>query len=71
MKLVGTDQAKIVAEVSQLLSNKSYYESMARVQTPYGDGRATERILESIVLRFGLNAMQLAARTTEETVPLN
>ncbi|HEY7096240.1 MAG TPA: UDP-N-acetylglucosamine 2-epimerase (non-hydrolyzing) [Terriglobales bacterium] len=71
VKLVGTDQAKIVAEVSQLLSNKNYYEKMARVQTPYGDGHATERILESIALRFGVNALQVAAGTTEETVPLN
>jgi UDP-N-acetylglucosamine 2-epimerase (non-hydrolysing) len=47
VKLVGTDFNKIVLEVSALLDNKSYYEKMSMAQNPYGDGKASGRIVES------------------------
>jgi UDP-N-acetylglucosamine 2-epimerase (non-hydrolysing) len=46
VKLVGTDQKKIVAEMSNLINNPESYESMAMAHNPYGDGRAAERISE-------------------------
>lgn len=45
VKLVGTDSAKIVAEVNVLLQDKSVYESMAKAHNPYGDGKACCRIV--------------------------
>jgi len=45
VKLVGTDFNKIVTEVSALLDNQSYYETMSKAQNPYGDGKASERIV--------------------------
>ena len=45
-KLVGANQENIIREVSILLTDKVAYERMARVQNPYGDGKASERILE-------------------------
>jgi UDP-N-acetylglucosamine 2-epimerase (non-hydrolysing) len=45
VKLVGTDQAKIVDEASKLLTDKAAYDEMARAHNPYGDGKATGRIL--------------------------
>jgi UDP-N-acetylglucosamine 2-epimerase (non-hydrolysing) len=44
--LVGTDRERIVREVSRLLEDESAWQAMARVNNPYGDGRAAERIAE-------------------------
>jgi UDP-N-acetylglucosamine 2-epimerase (non-hydrolysing) len=46
--LVGTDRQRIVAEVLRLLTDREAYEGMARAHNPYGDGRATGRILEAM-----------------------
>ena len=48
LKVVGTDSASIVREASHLLSDPVAYERMARVSNPYGDGHASERIVEAI-----------------------
>jgi UDP-N-acetylglucosamine 2-epimerase (non-hydrolysing) len=55
-KLVGADRERIVSEVARLLNDSSYYETMSRAHNPYGDGKATERILEAIRTFFGLAA---------------
>jgi UDP-N-acetylglucosamine 2-epimerase (non-hydrolysing) len=44
-RLVGTDPDKIYNEVRQLMEDPSAYERMAKAISPYGDGRAAERIL--------------------------
>ncbi len=44
VKLVGTDQRRIVSETVQLLENREMYDAMARVHNPYGDGHASSRI---------------------------
>ena len=46
VKLVGTDYDKIVNEVSALLENDEYYNSMSKAVNPYGDGLACERIID-------------------------
>lgn len=46
VKLVGTDYKKIVNEVSSLLDNSEYYNSMSKAINPYGDGFASERIVK-------------------------
>lgn len=51
VKLVGTDSERIVAETSRLLNDTSAYKAMARAVNPYGDGLASERIL-NIVNKF-------------------
>jgi UDP-N-acetylglucosamine 2-epimerase (non-hydrolysing) len=45
VKLVGTDGEVIVAEATRLLTDRAAYEAMARAHNPYGDGKATGRIL--------------------------
>lgn len=45
VKLVGTDYDKIVSEVSKLLDDAAYYESMSKAVNPYGDGKACGRIV--------------------------
>ena len=45
VRLVGTDYDRITGEVSRLLDDKTYYESMSRAVNPYGDGLACGRIV--------------------------
>ena len=48
VKLVGTDYDKIVAEVSALLDNQDYYDTMSKAVNPYGDGLACGRIVDTL-----------------------
>ncbi len=48
VKLVGTNYAAIVGEVSKLLQEGDYYDQMSQAVNPYGDGRACERILNHL-----------------------
>ncbi|MDD9944553.1 MAG: UDP-N-acetylglucosamine 2-epimerase (non-hydrolyzing) [Myxococcales bacterium] len=48
VKLVGTDQARIVDEVSRLFTDEAAYNDMARAENPYGDGKAAPRIVERL-----------------------
>lgn len=52
VKLVGTDEAVIVAEVSKLMTDQQYYQSMSFAHNPYGDGQACVRIVEAIKQYF-------------------
>ncbi len=53
VKLVGTDTQNIVHEVNELLINTKSYESMSRAHNPYGDGKACERIIKTIIENKG------------------
>ena len=48
--LVGTDSARIVQETSRLLDNQKAYQQMSMAHNPYGDGRASERIVEKLLI---------------------
>lgn len=48
VKLVGTNYNMIINDVSDLLDNAGYYETMSKAVNPYGDGRACERIVKSL-----------------------
>ena len=48
VKLVGTDYTKIMSEVSSLLDDADYYDTMSKAVNPYGDGKACERIVDFI-----------------------
>ena len=48
LKLVGTSESSIYYETSKLLRDKNYYESMSKAVNPYGDGHASEKIVEAI-----------------------
>ena len=45
-RLVGTDREKIVAETFLLLDDPDHYLAMSRAHNPFGDGRASERIVK-------------------------
>jgi UDP-N-acetylglucosamine 2-epimerase (non-hydrolysing) len=48
VRLVGTDVAAIVEGVSTLLADESSYAVMASAVNPYGDGKASRRIVEAV-----------------------
>lgn len=49
VKLVGTDYDKIVNEVSVLLSDPAAYRLMSQAVNPYGDGKASRRIVAALM----------------------
>jgi UDP-N-acetylglucosamine 2-epimerase (non-hydrolysing) len=51
--VVGTNRQRIVATASELLSSPEAYARMANAVSPYGDGKASERIVAAIAERFG------------------
>jgi UDP-N-acetylglucosamine 2-epimerase (non-hydrolysing) len=48
-KLVGTNSERILAEAQKLLDDKDAYEKMSRAANPYGDGKASERIVRVLL----------------------
>ena len=46
VKLVGTDKAQIVQNVSALLDDPAIYHGMAGAHNPYGDGTACQKIID-------------------------
>lgn len=49
VKLVGTNKEKIQKEVLSLLRDESVYRMMSQAHNPYGDGKASERIVQYII----------------------
>lgn len=50
--LVGTNPDNIIRAVTELLTNKTLYSSMSRGVSPYGDGKAADRIIASLEESF-------------------
>ncbi len=48
VKVVGTAKRKIVKETLFLLEDYDAYQSMAQAHNPYGDGKASQRIVDCI-----------------------
>ncbi|MGR2867836.1 non-hydrolyzing UDP-N-acetylglucosamine 2-epimerase [Vibrio vulnificus] len=48
VKLVGTDVEKIISNLNTLLSDSEAYQAMSFAHNPYGDGKACQRILDSL-----------------------
>ncbi|MFJ5581125.1 non-hydrolyzing UDP-N-acetylglucosamine 2-epimerase, partial [Bacillus anthracis] len=52
LKLAGTDEETIFSLADELLSDKEAHDKMSKASNPYGDGRASERIVEAILKHF-------------------
>lgn len=52
LKLVGTQVDQVKKAMLELLENKVVYEQMAQARNPYGDGHASERIMDDIAYYF-------------------
>lgn len=54
VRLIGTDEERIVAEVSRLVDDPAAYAEMANAVNPYGDGHAAERSVAAIAQLLGV-----------------
>lgn len=52
LKLVGTDKESVKKAMIELLENQREYDKMAKAQNPYGDGQASQRIMDAIAHYF-------------------
>ena len=52
VKLVGSDVDVIVSEAVELIENEDAYNEMSFAHNPYGDGQASQRILDTIYTAF-------------------
>jgi len=53
LELVGTDEELVYERAKALLSDSALYNRMSQAANPYGDGRASERIVDAILHHFG------------------
>lgn len=53
LKLVGTQEDTVYKEAAKLLMSENAYRQMCRAVNPYGDGHASERIVQIIKGYFG------------------
>ncbi|WP_379129963.1 non-hydrolyzing UDP-N-acetylglucosamine 2-epimerase [Paenibacillus sp. sgz500958] len=54
LELVGTDEEKVYQRTHALLTDQELYQSMSRAANPYGDGKASQRIVNAILHHFGV-----------------
>ena len=52
LKLVGTNEKIIYEETMKLLTDEEEYKKMSKAKNPYGDGHASERIVDAIVEKY-------------------
>lgn len=53
LKLAGTNEETIYTLAKELLTNPSEYEKMSKASNPYGDGKASQRIVQAILHFYG------------------
>lgn len=53
VKLVGTNTDDIIESANKLIKDAEEYEIMSRAVNPYGDGKASQRIVDAILYSFG------------------
>ncbi|MEN1989242.1 non-hydrolyzing UDP-N-acetylglucosamine 2-epimerase [Paenibacillus hubeiensis] len=53
LELVGTSEERVYERTRALLTDDTLYESMSQAANPYGDGQASERIVNAILHHFG------------------
>jgi UDP-N-acetylglucosamine 2-epimerase (hydrolysing) len=61
-RLVGTDTRKIIAAAELLLDDAAEYSRMAQAHSPYGDGKASERIVNALEAKQGIITKSQAPR---------
>jgi len=68
VRLVGTDENRIVAAATELMTDPVAYEIMARAVNPYGDGHAAGRVVGAIEHFFGTagRPAEFAAATVDD-----
>lgn len=50
VEVIGTDKTRVVQKVVELLEDKRKYERMAKAVNPYGDGQASQKIVQRVLV---------------------
>lgn len=53
LKLIGSEEYDVYSNTCKLLKDKIMYEKMSKAKNPFGDGIASERIVNTILYMFG------------------
>ena len=53
--MAGVEKENIIKMANELLDNKEEYEKMNKAVNPYGDGKASIRIVQAIKFYFGIS----------------
>lgn len=54
VKMIGTSEKDIIKEVKQVIEEEEKYKKMKDIVNPYGDGFASQRIVQALLFEFGL-----------------
>lgn len=52
VRLIGTNKDVVYAETKRLLTDQAAYDAMSNAVNPYGDGKASQRIVQAILHAF-------------------
>lgn len=66
LKVIGTNRERILKETSALLDDRKQYISMANAVNPFGDGKASIRIVKALLYYFKISGVK-----PEEFVPIS
>ncbi len=66
-RLVGTEVKAIVREASRLLNDQDAYRAMSRGASPYGDGKASGRIVQALADFLKVRPVRLSNPQRRET----
>jgi len=53
--LIGTDELKLIETTTKLIEDKAFYTKMSELINPYGDGKASERIINYFLETIKIN----------------
>lgn len=65
VRIVGTERGDIAREMERVLGSEDAYREMAESRNPYGDGKAADRIVDTILAEYGVEG----ARRPQEFDP--
>lgn len=54
LRLIGTEEEDVFIATKKLLDDLDLYKKMSNAENPYGDGKSSQRIVDSIAYYFGL-----------------
>ncbi len=55
VRLIGTAEETVYVQTKALLSDPAQYRAMSEATNPYGDGKASHRIVQTILWRYEMN----------------
>lgn len=67
LRVIGTDEDAVYDNAKELLTNENVYRSMSGAKNPYGDGFASQRIVQAILDHFD-ESKTIESRESSSTI---